>query len=71
MKVWKSNRNFLALLKADDRVTAVLSPKELEALFDYQQYLHHVDDIFQRLGLTKSQWQAAVPEPKSSGIGTG
>jgi len=71
MKVWKGNRSFLTLLKADAGVTAVLPPPELEALFEYQQYLQHVDDIFQRLGLTKSQWQGTIPETKPSGTGTG
>jgi adenylosuccinate lyase len=62
MKAWKNNRGFLPLLKADSAVTAKLSPAELEKLFEYQYYLQHVDEIFQRLGLTKSQWQGAVPE---------
>jgi adenylosuccinate lyase len=62
MKTWKGNRGFLALLKADTDVTSVLSNKELEAFFDYQYYLRHVDEIFQRLGLTKSQWQGIIPE---------
>ncbi len=62
MKAWKGNRYFLTLLKSDAGVTAVLSEQELETLFDYQQYLQHVDDIFQRLGLTKSQWQGTVSE---------
>jgi adenylosuccinate lyase len=71
MKVWKGNKSFLALLKADSAVTEVLPVLELEALFDYQHYLQHVDEIFQRLGLTKSQWQATIPETKSTGIGNG
>jgi adenylosuccinate lyase len=44
------------LLKADSEVTAVLSLKELEALFDYNYYLRFVDDVFRRLGLTDKQW---------------
>ncbi len=71
MKVWKGNKSFLTLLKADAAVAAVLSPQELQALFDYQQYLQHVDEIFQRLGLTKSQWQATIPETKPNRTGTG
>jgi adenylosuccinate lyase len=62
MKAWKGNRNFLTLLKADAEVTATMPARELEALFDYQHYLQHVDEIFQRLGLTKSQWQGAMPD---------
>jgi len=62
MKVWKGNRSFLGLLKADSEVTGALPAPELETLFDYQYYLRHVDEIFQRLGLTKSQWQGIIPD---------
>jgi adenylosuccinate lyase len=61
-KAWKSNKSFLTLIKTDAEVTGVLSPEELESLFDYQFYLRHVDDIFLRLGLTKSQWQGSIPD---------
>jgi len=65
MKAWKRNRNFLSLLKADTEVTAVLPPAELEPLFDYQYYLRYIDDIFKRLGLTRTQWRErpGVTEP--------
>ena len=56
MKAWKANRGFLNLLKADPDVTAVLPPGEVESLFDYQYFLRYVDEIFERLGLTSSQW---------------
>ncbi len=62
MKAWKGNRNFLTLLKGDSDVTGTIPSEELEALFDYQHYLQHVDEIFQRLGLTKSQWQGSISE---------
>ncbi len=57
MKVWKGNRGFLTLLKQDSEVMAVISTKELEAVFDYQYYLGHVNEIFNRLGLTEAQWR--------------
>jgi len=57
MKVWKGNRTLISLLKADPEVTAALPPDELEPLFDYQYYLRYMDDIFERLGLTKKQWK--------------
>ncbi len=57
MKTLKSKKSFLSLLKADTEVTAVLPQAEIEALFDFQYYLRHVDDIFERLGLTKKQWK--------------
>jgi adenylosuccinate lyase len=62
MKAWKGNRNFLALLKADTAVKSTISPEELEKIFDYHYYLQHVDEIFQRLGLTKAQWRGSIPE---------
>jgi adenylosuccinate lyase len=65
MKAWKGH-NFLNLLKADKELGEALPARELEALFDYQYYLQHVDEIFQRLGLTKSQWQGAIPEPREN-----
>jgi len=60
MKAWKGNKKFLTLLKADSDVTATLPAEELEGLFDYQYYLRHIDDIFERLGLTKSQWKTTI-----------
>jgi adenylosuccinate lyase len=56
MKAWEGNRTFLSLLKADSDVMAVINPGELTAIFDYQFYLGHVNEIFNRLGLTEAQW---------------
>ncbi len=56
MKAWGGNKDFLKLLKADPEIITVLPEPELESLFDYQYYLRHVDEIFGRLGLTKTQW---------------
>ena len=67
MKSWKGNKNFLPLLKADSEVMSTLMPAELEKLFDYQHYLQYVDEIFQRLGLTKSQWQGIISESMDLG----
>ncbi len=67
MKAWKGNRNFLTLLKADAEVIAALPITEIEAIFDYQHYLQHVDEVFRRLGLTKSQWQGSKSEPMELG----
>ncbi len=67
MKSWKGNRNFLTLLKADPEITGTILPEELETLFDYQHYLQYVDEIFQRLGLTKAQWQGSISESMELG----
>ncbi|MFC2017428.1 adenylosuccinate lyase [Chloroflexota bacterium] len=66
MKAWKGNKNFLGLLRADPEVNATLPPEELGALFDFQYYLRHVDDIFERLGLTEVQWKEKVGIAKPS-----
>jgi adenylosuccinate lyase len=60
MKSWEGNKDFRKLLKADPEVAEILSEPELDSLFDYQYYLRYVDDIFERLGLTKAQWKGAV-----------
>lgn len=65
MKSWKGGRNFLSLLKADKGVMEYLSLKELENLFDYGYYLRYADEIFDRLGLTESQWQDALSKFES------
>jgi adenylosuccinate lyase len=64
MKAWKGTKGFQTLLKADPEVNKILTPEELIKIFDYQFYLQHVDEIFLRLGLTKSQWQGTVAETK-------
>jgi adenylosuccinate lyase len=61
-RAWKGNRSFMTLIKADVDVTGILPLEELEKLFDYQFYLQHVDEVFLRLGLTKSQWQGSLPD---------
>jgi len=62
MKSWKGNKDFLNLLKADAEVTENLPQSELGSLFDYQYYLSHINEIFERLGLTKAQWKSAISE---------
>ena len=63
MKCWKGNKTFLSLLKADPEVTDILTQEELASLFDYQYYLRYVDEIFERLGLTRAQWKDIITEP--------
>ena len=52
---WDSGEDFRELLRSDVSVSALLPGDELEALFDYGYYLRHVDAVFDRLGLEKSQ----------------
>jgi adenylosuccinate lyase len=54
MKSWESGQDFLGLLKADPDVKKVLPAKELTAIFDYNYYTKHVDEVFKRLGLVES-----------------
>jgi adenylosuccinate lyase len=49
MPVWRGDGRFLDLLKADAEVTALLDNSELEALFDLDYHLKHVDTIFERV----------------------
>ncbi len=50
MKVWQDETlNFKDLLLQDERITSLLPPSELDALFDVKKYLQHVDYIFERV----------------------
>ena len=51
MKVWESDGalSLAELLKADPDVTAALSPEEIDARFDLDYHLKHVDTIFERV----------------------
>ncbi len=53
MRAWEQRTPFLDLLSEDPAVTAHLSRDELEALFDYNFYLQHVDASFRRLGYSR------------------
>jgi adenylosuccinate lyase len=57
MKSWTEDKDFLTLLKKDKEVTAVMTPGDIEAMFNYDYYIRYVDDIFERLGLTGTQWR--------------
>jgi adenylosuccinate lyase len=60
MKAWKTRTPFLKLLKSDYDVTAVISIKELEAIFDYSRFLKHIDTVFSRLDLIKKAKKSAA-----------
>jgi adenylosuccinate lyase len=49
MKVWEAGADFLAELKADPEVRAVLSEAEIEDKFDLGYHTRHVDTIFRRV----------------------
>jgi adenylosuccinate lyase len=49
MKVWDENKDFRTLLAADRDVQALLAPREVEACFDLQHELRHVDQVFERV----------------------
>jgi adenylosuccinate lyase len=49
MKVWENGADFKTELLADDEVTTVLSPAEIEEKFDLAYHTKHVDTIFRRV----------------------
>ncbi|ACB96254.1 adenylosuccinate lyase [Beijerinckia indica] len=49
MPVWRGEGEFLPLLKADADIAKVLSPAELEELFDLGYHFKNVDVIFDRV----------------------
>ncbi|KYH32002.1 MAG: adenylosuccinate lyase [Moorella sp. (in: firmicutes)] len=51
MQAWQTRQPFKELVLKDQDITSRLDPKEIEALFDYDYHLRHVDYIFRRAGL--------------------
>lgn len=49
MRVWEREGGLKELLAADPEVAAALGPEELEACFDPERCLQHVDAIFERV----------------------
>ncbi len=49
MRVWRGEGRFLDFLKADASVTALMTPRELEALFNDDYHFKHVDTIVARV----------------------
>ena len=47
----KPEGDFHALITQNPRVTENLSPADIEACFDPQQHLRHLDQVYQRLGI--------------------
>ena len=48
MRAWQEGLEFKDLLAADERVRSVIEPRELEAVFRLENFLEHVDYIFER-----------------------
>jgi adenylosuccinate lyase len=71
MESWRSGKKFLSLLEADKELRQHISKPELEAIFDYDFYLAHVDTIFKRLGLTESQWKNKMTNAAKSKLAPG
>ena len=49
MRTWAGEGDFRTLLAADDELTAVLEASQLEACFDPDRFLSHIDEIFHRV----------------------
>lgn len=49
LRVWKENRSLKDLLLADEDVSAILSPAEIEACFELDRYLEKIDFIFEKV----------------------
>jgi len=55
MKSRGNRGTFQEFLSADAEVTHVLSHREIEALFDLNAHLREVDNIFQKVGITRER----------------
>lgn len=51
MECWRTGTPYRDLLAADGEVTGIISPAEIDAIFDYDHYLRHIDAIYARFGM--------------------
>ena len=58
MQSWKNGKSFKSLIKKDDKITQYLSGEEIEAIFDYFNFLQEIDTIFKRAGLENRKEEA-------------
>ncbi len=54
MEVWRTGRDFRAVLNEQPHVTTHLPPEILAGIFDLRRSMRHVDMIFRRVGLTEN-----------------
>ena len=52
MQSWQNGEDFRGLIRSEPEVAARLNGDELESLFDYGYYVRHVDETFERAGLS-------------------
>ena len=50
-QAWDEQIQFRPLVEANEKITSLLSPEEIEDCFDYNYHIQQVDMIFERLGL--------------------
>ncbi len=51
LQAWQSRTDFAYLVTVDPEISAYLTKEEIDALFDYDYHLRHIDYIFNRAGL--------------------
>jgi adenylosuccinate lyase len=51
MKVWKEEKDFKALLLGSEELMKILSPKEIDEIFDPKRSLKHIEYIFEHAGI--------------------
>ncbi len=49
MRVWQEGLDFSTLIRQDPQIAQHLSPADIDAIFDLQEYLKHIDVLFHRV----------------------
>ena len=57
LKVWDTGADFKSLIAGDAEIRNILSPKEIEEVFDLHYHLKHVDEIFRRVFRDETAYQ--------------
>jgi adenylosuccinate lyase len=71
MRAFHEQRDFQALLRADDEVMTVLTPADVERAFSLDEQLQHVDEIFERVFPQKPGTGREKAAPATLGVPAG
>ncbi|OPL15146.1 MAG: adenylosuccinate lyase [delta proteobacterium MLS_D] len=49
MQSWREEKDFRELLRSDSEISGLMSRKDIEEVFNYENFLPHLDDVFRRV----------------------
>jgi adenylosuccinate lyase len=58
MQSWETGRDFRDVLAHDTEISRYLTAEDLDRIFDLEAFLTHIDEAFERVGLSVGETSA-------------